>query len=85
LKENNELKNEVKNLSNKLEIKSKVKNKNMQEEKNVTSRAISAMIWDILQSIAQPGGLKLSQKINPKNRVQVNYQDGDLGTMVIWG
>jgi hypothetical protein len=33
LKENNELKNEVKNLSNKLEIKSKVKNKNMQEEK----------------------------------------------------
>jgi hypothetical protein len=33
LKENNKLKNEVKNLSNKLESKSKGKNKNMQEEK----------------------------------------------------
>jgi hypothetical protein len=66
LKEKNELKNQVKNLSNKLESKSKGKNKNIQEEKISTSCATGAMIWDILQSIAQPRGLNMSQKKNLK-------------------
>jgi hypothetical protein len=80
LKENNELKNEVKNLSNKLESKSKGKNKNMCKKKRfLTSCAIGAMIWDILQSIAQPRGLKLSQKKNPKIEFKSTIKK------VIWG
>jgi hypothetical protein len=75
LKENNELKNKVKNLSNKLESKSKGKNK----KRFLTSCDIGAMIWDILQSIAQPRGLKLSKKKNPKIVFKSTIM------MVIWG
>jgi hypothetical protein len=79
LKENNKLKNKVKNLSNKLESNSKGKHKKMQEEK--ISHFMCYRCHD-MRHIAKYCPTKKPQvepKAKSQNRVQVNHQDGDLG------
>jgi hypothetical protein len=82
LKENNELKNEVKNLSNKLESKSKGKNKNMQEEKISHFMCYRCHDMGHLAKYCPTKRPQVEPKEKSQTRVQVNYQDGDLGMMM---
>jgi hypothetical protein len=82
LKENNGLKNKVKNLSNKLESKSKGKNKKMQEEKICHFMCYRFHDMGHLAKYCPTKRAQVEPKEKSQNRVQVNYQDGDLGMMM---
>jgi hypothetical protein len=83
LKENNELKNKVKNLSNKLESKGKGKNKKMQEENISHFMCYRCHDMGHLAKYCPTKRAQVEPKEKSQNRVQVNYQDGDLGMMMM--
>jgi hypothetical protein len=83
LKENNELKNKVKNLRDKLESKSKGKNKEMQEEKISHFMFYRCHDMGHLAKYCPNKRPQVEPKEKSQNRVQVNFQDGDLGMMMM--